>query len=324
MPGPLASRRGLLAMAGGSLVLAATARAQPVTAPWGGLPRQGDGAYEPPTSLGGAIDLYQRMTAPVMLNGAGPFAFVVDTGANQTVLSSELADHLGLRRGEACPLHSAAGVRMADTAVLDALAVGRRVHHQVKVSILPQEALGGAGLLGVDRMDGQCLTLNFKAQRIDIEDSRGARRSGLDIVAPAMRRSGQLTLVKATLGRQPVTAFVDSGAQTTIGNMRLRSMVAAAYPKVAWESATIISATGQELAGDRAMLPSFRFGGMTVHDLVTIFADLHTFAIWDMLDEPALVLGVDVLAQFEAVALDFGRSEVRFRPPQPGTRPQIL
>ena len=45
------------------------------------------------------------------------------------------------------------------------------------------------------------------------------------------------------------------------------------------------------------------------------FADLHTFHLWNMIDKPALLLGVDVLSRFETVSLDFGRGEVRFRAP---------
>src|SRR5258708_686710 len=36
-------------------------------------------------------DPYRRMTAPISLNGQGPYFFVVDTGANQSVISRELA-----------------------------------------------------------------------------------------------------------------------------------------------------------------------------------------------------------------------------------------
>jgi hypothetical protein len=52
-----------------------------------------------------------------------------------------------------------------------------------------------------------------------------------------------------------------------------------------------------------------------VRFLPVIFADLHTFHVWEMADGPALLIGVDLLRQFESVDLDFGRSEVLFRVP---------
>ena len=41
-------------------------------------------------------DASERMTVPVTVSGAGPFRFMVDTGANHTAISQELAARLGL------------------------------------------------------------------------------------------------------------------------------------------------------------------------------------------------------------------------------------
>ena len=50
------------------------------------------GPTPPPPDLGAqletAFDQAKRMTVPVFLNGKGPFAFVVDTGANRTVVAT--------------------------------------------------------------------------------------------------------------------------------------------------------------------------------------------------------------------------------------------
>src|SRR5262249_55504949 len=37
-----------------------------------------------------------RVVAPISVNGQGPFRFIVDTGANRSVLSQALSDQLGL------------------------------------------------------------------------------------------------------------------------------------------------------------------------------------------------------------------------------------
>jgi hypothetical protein len=50
------------------------------------------------------------------------------------------------------------------------------------------------------------------------------------------------------------------------------------------------------------------------------FADLHTFRMWNMVDKPAILLGVDILSRFEYVCLDFARSKVRFRLPSVTTQ----
>ena len=43
-------------------------------------------------------DSYQRMTVPVLLSGKGPYRFLVDTGADRTAISREVAAKLNLSR----------------------------------------------------------------------------------------------------------------------------------------------------------------------------------------------------------------------------------
>ena len=53
-------------------------------------------------------------------------------------------------------------------------------------------------------------------------------------------------------------------------------------------------------------------GGLHLGNVQVTYADMHVFDIWGLKDTPALVIGMDLLTQFEQVALDFGRSKVRF------------
>src|SRR5689334_17091186 len=48
-------------------------------------------------TLGTGRDLNERMTIGVSIGGRGPFQFIVDTGAERTVISSELARSLDLQ-----------------------------------------------------------------------------------------------------------------------------------------------------------------------------------------------------------------------------------
>jgi hypothetical protein len=270
-----------------------------------------DDIYEPPATLALVADVYARMTAPLHVGGQGPFPFVVDTGANQSVISTDLAARLGLAPGPVSPLNGVAGVELAPTAVTS-IGVGRRLRRDVTLFILPAPAIGGAGLLGLDGLEGQTLTLDFRRRALRIE-GRGAGRGGPRTVAMrAKRRDGQLTLVDADLAGIRVTAFIDSGAQNTIGNRALQRLAVGRRFASQWTVAPIVSVTGQTIEGDMAELPHLRIGGMTVPRWRVAFADLHTFQMWDLVDRPAILIGVDVLSRFEAVSLDFARDEVRF------------
>jgi hypothetical protein len=275
-----------------------------------------DQPYYPPTSLSTVADMYRRMTAPIRVNGAGPFAFVVDTGANQSVISMELAAQLGLPRGPPEPLNGVAGVEDAQTTVAD-LEIGARRHPGVVLSLLPAAAVGGAGMLGLDRLEGQELTLNFRGQTLGITTPGRLYRDPADVAVKAQRRDGQLTLVDADLAGIPLVAFLDSGAENTVGNMMLRQLALTRNPTSIWSQTPIVSATGQTIMAEIADLPALRVGGMRLPNWPVAFADLHTFQMWDLTNRPAILLGVDIMSRFEWVCLDFARDEVRFRLPPP-------
>ena len=127
---------------------------------------------------------------------------------------------------------------------------------------------------------------------------RGARAQGEDALAAF---AGAHAPAVPALPRRPTPA--------------LRALVRARDPKGVWTSATILSAGGQSIPAEVADLPRLRVGGLLLQHLSVAFADLHTFHMWNLADRPAILLGVDVLSQFDSVALDFARGEVRFRLP---------
>jgi hypothetical protein len=271
--------------------------------------------YLPPTSIKTVGDMYKRMTGPVSIAGAGPYAFVADTGANQSVVSSEIAQALGLPIGETQALNGVAGVQMTPT-TRASIQIGGRPPRDATFSVLPEAAIGGHGLLGLDVLDGGRLTLDFGRQLLTLDASVGMPGSGEEVELKAHRRDGQLTLVDADLAGIKLTAFIDSGAQDTIGNMALRELAVSRYPLIPWRPTPIISVTGQTMDAVIADLPGLRIGGLTVPTWPVAFADLHTFRLWNLVDRPAILIGVDVLSRFESVCLDFRRDEVRLRLPQ--------
>jgi hypothetical protein len=274
------------------------------------LPQASD--YEPPETLKAVFDLCRRMTAPVRVNGRGPYPFVVDTGANQSVVSAALAARLGLASGPLELLNSTTGAQMAPTTTAQ-LTVGARTENDVVLSILPEWAMGGVGMLGVDRLDGQRLTMDFAHQRLTIEAADRPLHNPNDVVLRAHRRQGQLTLVEADLAGSPVVAFLDSGAESTIGNLALRAMAASRQPRAAWSEAPVVSVTGQTVNAVMASVEALRIGGLRLPTWPVAFADLHAFSLWNLTDQPALMIGVDILSRFSVVSLDFLRGEVRFR-----------
>lgn len=267
--------------------------------------------YVPPSDLKVVADIYRRMTVPVRINQSGPFGFVVDTGANQSVIARELADSLGLQAGPPAPLNGVAGIQVAPTTSAR-VEIGKRLLPEQSLSILPRAGIGGDGMLGLDSIGEAALTIDFVKRNLRIDAGRDNWRDPNAVAVKATRRDGQLTLVKVYLGGRPLTAFIDSGAESTIGNLALRQMALALHPKSVWTETSILSSTGQTIQAEMADLLDLRVGNLRVPVWPVAFADLHTFEMWGMIKEPAILIGVDILSRFDSVCLDFAHDEVRF------------
>ena len=135
-------------------------------------------------------------------------------------------------------------------------------------------------------------------------------------MVPARRRLGQLTIVDADLSGRRISAIIDSGAQTTLCNAPLRKLVVdGEFHKglpVQHQKVKLETLAGEGFQGELLYLPFVRLGGLHLGNVPVVYADVHVFDIWDLKTIPALVLGMDLLTQFETVSLDFGRSQVRF------------
>jgi hypothetical protein len=279
-----------------------------------------------------AFDQARRMTVPVSIDGRGPFQFVVDTGANRSVVSLEVAQKLALAPGGSAPVHGIAGVEPASLYKVRRLRVGEAFSSNLELPGLPTAKLGADGLLGVDMLHNRRVTLDFMANRFEISTSAkgGSIGRGHDtrlgepgpqvVTVPARYRFGQLVIVGAEVDEIPVAAFLDSGSQISVGNLALREAVLRRRPELAERlvETPLISATGQVARGELALLPSLRLGALKLQRMVAVFADLHIFRLWALEDRPAILIGIDVLRQFENVVLDFGRREVIFQAPPKG------
>jgi predicted aspartyl protease len=262
------------------------------------------------------------MLAPVSVNGQGPFQFLIDTGANTSCISRDLAARLMLAATEPAVVHTVVGARQRPGVLIDHLQVGERSRKAVRAAALPlDQSLDG--VLGVDWLKGQRLELGFKARSLAITRSKHDVTRDNVAVVPARRSQGQLTIVDADLSGRRISAMIDSGSQMSLCNAPLRAMLSdadrrgignAAYRRVGLE--TLV---GEKFEGEMLQLPFLRLGGLRLGAVPVVFAEMPVFDLWGLKNKPAIILGMDLLTQFDTVALDFGRAEVTFvlAPPIP-------
>jgi hypothetical protein len=280
-----------------------------------GMPPDAEPIDETPTEVGAGKDPYEHMLAPVTINGQGPFQFLIDTGANVSCVSRELADRLALSALPPARVNTVVGAHDRPAVLIEHLQVGDRTRKAVHAPAMPFNR-GVDGVLGVDWLKGQRLELGFKGKTLAITKSKEDQAAQGSVVVPALRRLGQLTIIDADLSGRRISAMIDSGSQLTICNSRLRELVFefdrrrgadTPYQRVKMESLI-----GETFWGEMMYLPFVRLGGLHLGNVPVVFSDMHVFELWGLSEKPALVLGMDLLTQFDSVALDFGRSQVRF------------
>lgn len=83
----------------------------------------------------------------------------------------------------------------------------------------------------------------------------------------------------------------------------------------------LIGVTGKTIPGEAAKLPRIRIGTIELGGMPIVYADPNTFHLFKLDKMPAILVGMDMLRLFNRVAIDFGRSEVRFNISQNGNPP---
>jgi len=196
---------------------------------------------------------------------------------------------------------------------VERLEIAGRSQRRVNIPVLPMPSQESRGVLGVDWLKSRRLVLDFKGKSLEIAPPKRETSSFNRVVVPARRRSGQLTMVDADMSGAPISAMIDSGSQVSIGNAALRRLLNRADAgRTRVEQVELTSLVGEKFLGEMGYLPFLRLGGLTLGNVPVVFSEASVFKVWELTTKPAIILGVDLLAQFDAVALDFGRSTVRF------------
>lgn len=272
-------------------------------------------------SIGGeqidARKLRSRMTVDVLVNGEGPYKFVVDSGADTSAVGSALAGKLALPDGERVLLHGITESKVVDRVWVDELKLGPTVTTDLEVPVLDERDMGGDGMIGLDALVNQRLMLDFEDRVITVDDElRGRNTSGMNgdgvIVVTGRLQRGQLILTEVSAGREKVDAVVDTGSEVTIGNLALRNKLVRGK-RGGFQTIKVYGVTGAAMDIEFTVIRNLRIGSITLQNVPVAFADIPPFAVFGIDKKPSLLLGTDLMETFRRVSLDFDDRKVRFQ-----------
>lgn len=305
-------------VAADQIPVAGPVAASPATPPALAAPPAAASAADPPIGLG--TDMPGRLTVPVTIGADGPYHFTIDTGAERTVISRELAMRLGLQAGPQRRLTAMTGSSDVATVIIPSLTVGTAGAKQIEAPMLSAVNLGAPGLLGIDSLRDHAVTIDFDAGLMTVTPSRKRRTDDTEpgeIVVRARSLLGQLVVTDARYHGRRVRVILDTGSVVTMGNNALRRY--AGVRAQGGKPLSLISVTGDTLAANYAQIGDLSVGAVTFRGLPVAFVEAAPFARFGLTEQPAVLLGMDALSQFRRVEIDFANHEVRFVMPRNAT-----
>ena len=261
-------------------------------------------------------DRIGRLLIPVTINGQGPFRFVLDTGANRTVLTPELAAHLGLSvsANNRVMMSGVTGSASVPTVAVDRVKVGEVELRNVQLPVAASLSEDTSGTLGVDALPDSRVLLDFTTGRIQIKKAhRENLMDGFGRI-PGQCRFMRLLIIRATVGRIPVRAVVDTGSQFTLANQALREKLGFPEKLDPAKTTDVVGETLERQKGERRTVPVVRVGTLQSPHPMLIFGDFYVFKLWRLEAEPAIVIGMDMLSSVDKLLIDYQKCEVQVHP----------
>ncbi len=270
-----------------------------------------------PAPLSAATHGANLLTIGVRINDRGPFQFVIDTGADRTVVADTVAQQLGLPAGNPVMVEGVVRTVRAGTVRIRRMVVGSISRDDLDVPVLPRAQLQADGYLGLDVIDRYRVSLDFRNHQLLLTEPRPAQLINWgppnEIPIRVVGASGHLRSIDSSIDNVRATAFVDTGAEISIGNAPLyNALLANSSSYIQTETIPLTGVTGGVVQGRVTGVRSVKLSGLTFENSRIAIADLQIFRLWDLNDRPALLIGMNWLRQFKKVSIDYGRKELRF------------
>jgi predicted aspartyl protease len=259
----------------------------------------------------------RQLTTAVRINGKGPFHFIVDTGADHSVIAEDVAQALHLPVGHQVIVQGIIRAIPAASVPVDELRFGTVVRTALDMPVLPRELLKADGFLGLDAIGRHRVIFDFKRRTLRVTNSLPidlVEKTGNDTRLEAPGDGGHLRSMACRVDGVLTTAFLDSGAEVSAGNEALRRALTQVGPGyIGDRDIELTGITGGSRQGRVVKVETILLGNLEFTGCEIAIADLDIFRIWNLAEQPTLLIGLNFLREFQTVTIDYGRKEFRLK-----------
>ena len=120
-------------------------------------------------------------------------------------------------------------------------------------------------------------------------------------------RNGLLAEIDGRVGGVKARLMLDTGAQNCIANIALSEALRREHPRlVRVDNVRIFGVTGHKILGQFISLPKVDLRAFSVKEAGCVAADAPIFDLWGLAKEPAMIVGVNLLARLDSFSIDYG------------------
>lgn len=259
-------------------------------------------------------DRIGRIWAPVVINGRGPYRLVLDTGATRSAVIQQVVNSLGIPVTQLASVRvtGVTGTAVVPTVPIDHMEVGDLTMESADLPVVADVFGGAQGVLGTEGLGDKRILIDFGHDRVSIMRSKGQlTRTGFETL-PLRHLRDSLLALDVRVGGVRAKAIIDTGAQVSIGNNALRTALARRGLKDVTKQ-EIEGVTLDVAHGDMMRAPPIEVGALKFMGVYITYGDMYIFDRWQLMDEPTLVLGMDVLGTVDVLVIDYRLRQLQIR-----------
>jgi predicted aspartyl protease len=258
---------------------------------------------------------------PTLVNGQGPFDFILDTGAGACFLSPELAQKLDVRATETKEAAGAGGKVRIDLGNVQSMSVGRVTVENIKVGITPELARISAccgtkidGGLGHNFFQDFRLKLDYRNRLLtlhggqiypDTQDVGKAAPVGFRLAHPSKPLAVLPVLVN---GSGPHPFILDTGASTTMLSTHLAKNL-----DVSQSGSPALTGAGGMASASLGTLRTLTIGSTELENIQVVISDFLDNLSRLIETEVKGIIGYNALSQF-SVTIDYPQATLSLSP----------
>ena len=265
------------------------------------------------------LDANGHLRVPVTFENGESYDFILDTAASRTGITQSLVAALGLKPimdGEKAVVHGTTGQRKIDMYAPMTVKVGGVIAYETpSLPALGHLNIQGKpfyGILGSDFFEQYVVEIDAIGGRLVLSTGSGKDLAGDgDFAAVSIRRHpGGVWMLDTMIGGVKITAFLDTGARHSVLNPATAEALGIDLPQTFENgSQKIHGASGHDAQGIALKLEAVKAGDRTWKNPRVTVADIHIFKALRLSDEPAMILGSDLLYDGRLI-VDYGARTV--------------